>query len=333
MEKQSKPSFEEQLRDILNLFEKKSQTELATMMNISNKTLERNLKRTHNLNDLVKNYKEGRTRYYFIANEDRQPSLGLIRTSKREEWVIWLCLKFAEAQMAQTPLYDAFKRLMLTVNQHMEAREMWDQYEPETLAYQTHYAPIAPTEEINKEIFDTVIKAMETQRILNITYHTASSGQKTYNRPIEPIVFNPNDWCVVAWCHMRRTFLDFKLARIKEARITSLKMEHPPFDREQHFKNRFRSLATQTPLKTVVLQLEDRAIPYFKEKQYTPGQQLYPNPKTGYTEVRFPMGNLEETRSFVQSWGTAVTVLEPSELREKMKLDLETLQARYQNES
>lgn len=73
--------------------------------------------------------------------------------------------------------------------------------------------------------------AISSKKIIEIDY--ANSKEESSKRSLEPIglVFYALSWHVIAWCHLRGEYRDFKISRIKAIRNTEI-----PFTRTQHME-------------------------------------------------------------------------------------------------
>ncbi|NLC68871.1 MAG: YafY family transcriptional regulator [Clostridiaceae bacterium] len=75
--------------------------------------------------------------------------------------------------------------------------------------------------------------AMYAGKIINIEYYSPS-GSQTTSRRIEPISlgFFANHWHLIAFCHLRKAYRNFRIDRIEKLSITnqSIKQSHPPIE-------------------------------------------------------------------------------------------------------
>ena len=69
------------------------------------------------------------------------------------------------------------------------------------------------------DFISTIQDAIDKKKILEIAY--VNKGEIASKRKIEPIglVFYAMAWHVIGWCHKRSSYRDFKVARIKTAKI------------------------------------------------------------------------------------------------------------------
>ena len=81
------------------------------------------------------------------------------------------------------------------------------------------------------DYLSTLQNAISSKQIIEIEY--ANSKEETSKRALEPIglVFYALSWHVIAWCHKRNEYRDFKISRIKSIKNTPI-----PFTRTEHME-------------------------------------------------------------------------------------------------
>jgi predicted DNA-binding transcriptional regulator YafY len=79
------------------------------------------------------------------------------------------------------------------------------------------------------DYLSTLQNAISSKEIIEVEY--TNSKEETSKRSIEPIglVFYALSWHVIAWCHLRSDYRDFKISRIKKIINTTI-----PFTRSKH---------------------------------------------------------------------------------------------------
>ncbi|WP_026462542.1 helix-turn-helix transcriptional regulator [Adhaeribacter aquaticus] len=81
----------------------------------------------------------------------------------------------------------------------------------------------------NYEYLTLLQEAISTKRIIRIAY--TNNNQENSHREVEPIglVFYALNWHLIAWCHNREAYRDFRVSRIAEVKTTGM-----PFRKENH---------------------------------------------------------------------------------------------------
>lgn len=93
-------------------------------------------------------------------------------------------------------------------------------------------------------INETIQKAISLQKSVDIIYETFHSG-KTNKRRIDPYVIEIKEGKMhaIGYCHLRDEIRDFRLSRIKEAKLTKKSFDIPQGFFKEYQKNRFDKLA------------------------------------------------------------------------------------------
>jgi predicted DNA-binding transcriptional regulator YafY len=73
--------------------------------------------------------------------------------------------------------------------------------------------------------------AISSQTIIDIIYNTLSAENS--KREVEPIglIFYAFNWHLIAWCHLRNEYRDFRVSRIEKIRCLEV-----PFRKVNHMK-------------------------------------------------------------------------------------------------
>jgi predicted DNA-binding transcriptional regulator YafY len=90
-----------------------------------------------------------------------------------------------------------------------------------------HYAHLMP----DSDYLTTLQQAIADKKIVRIEYSNAHGEDSV--REIEPIglTFYSLNWHLVAWCHLRQEYRDFRTSRIRSLRVTML-----PFRKTDHIE-------------------------------------------------------------------------------------------------
>lgn len=172
-------------------------------------------------------------------------------------------------------------------------------------------------------LLETLSGAIRECRRVEIVYH-APGG--TTRRRVEPcqLLYRYSAWYLSAWCLLRQDFRTFKLARM--ASVVPLQETFPsreippekaPFG-EYLTRERYTLLASFAP------EAEYRLV-----EEY--GEDSFCREADGRLLLRRGFAGYENLRQWVLSFGDAVRVLEPPELREDILRQAEKLVAYYQN--
>lgn len=173
-----------------------------------------------------------------------------------------------------------------------------------------------------QERFKTIKQAIIEEKMISFEY-LSSYGVKTL-RTVAPIrlVFKGQSWYVQAYCKLKEDYRTFKLMRIRH-----LKYIDERFQRREFKVGSIEPQSIEhTPSITVKLRFESymafRVYDQFAEEAIT-----YQEDGSIEVTVSYPEG--EWIYSYILSFGSAVTVVEPKEVRDKITYMLEETLKKY----
>jgi predicted DNA-binding transcriptional regulator YafY len=279
--------------------------------------------------------RQGRHKVFELPPERQQIVVPDLRFDNAELRALTVAAKASRSVLAGTPhaaaLQQAFDKLLA------HARPVAYLFDVDEPLKDWHFDD-NPADPIRLDYFRQLEAAMDARQSVRIDYFTAGRQETWHRRKIDPYVFckRGRSWILVAHCHERRALRNFALPRISQVVPCSDDYFEIPsdFDPERYFD---ASIGAFTAGETYTLRLlvEPDKASYFRERKYhhtqliEEGQSEADRPD-GRLVVSYELEGLDELRSFCQSWGTGVTVLEPAELRERLREEAEVLAARYQ---
>lgn len=320
------------LRQMLDEGAEPSLQEIIGALNVTERHARRLIRRLRDGGVPVQERRDGRFKRFYLKPEHRQTVVRGFEFDEEEMLALAVAAEAAKSELGSTPLEEPLRRAFDKLLQEL-APEAYT-FEMEEQHHRWHFGASA-LNRIDPHVFKTLQQAINEQRSVCIDYHTASTGAVTKDRRIDPLqlVRQGSSWMVVAYCHRRHDLRDFSLAGI--ARIEqSTTFFSPPidFDPDGYFRDRFSALAGGKIFTVRLLVEPDRAA-YFERKDYHRTQILEEKRPDGRLVVSYEVAGLEEIRSFVQSWGVGVTVLEPPELVAMVAQEAEEVADRYRNRS
>lgn len=164
--------------------------------------------------------------------------------------------------------------------------------------------------------FGLIEKAVNDKHSLDLEYLSVTSGMT--QRKIDPyfIVFRGSAFYVVAYCHLRQDFRTFRLNRIKNITVLpdSFKRD-PAVTPESYFQNSW-SVYSGEPVKVVCL-FTGKAARIISLSRHHPGEQVE---QLDDNTVKYTVTTrgLEEIKRWLLGFGSEVTILEPTELRDDL---------------
>jgi predicted DNA-binding transcriptional regulator YafY len=186
--------------------------------------------------------------------------------------------------------------------------------------------PPSFTQDIFPNNYLTLVhEALTNKQILKIEYYSASGNEFT-NRLVEPIglCFYGSRWHLIAFCHMRDEYRDFRIDRIKQMNPTG-----DIFTRKHlSIKDYFPSLNKDKNFQTVIIRFPSEMAKVLFEQKYYYGF-IGESVKGEFIEMTFLIESFEWIGYWVLSLGSRAVVMEPQGLKDFIKQKVETLSKIY----
>ena len=179
-----------------------------------------------------------------------------------------------------------------------------------------------------KALFAALNRGIGEHRVIKFNYR-ASDKSKPLSRKVSPyaLTFRSRSWYLVGWCHWRKKVLVFRTTRMTEARLTSQSYDIPEdFRLEDYFEGAWRVIGGESQL--VRIKFDPVVAHDIIETAWHPDQEVE-KLKDGSVIFSVNVSSLTEISSWILSWGKVAEVLEPVELREKIKREVKKLSKRY----
>jgi len=192
-----------------------------------------------------------------------------------------------------------------------------------------------PTREIDKTIWDTIIKAIKGHN--KITLHYKKMGtKKAEPRIIIPIqiIINRGIWYLISWQTAKKEIRNFALNRIekvvikKETVALNSKLRATIEEKiKQNSKNMFGMYFSEDSYE-IELCFSKWHSQFIRETTWPKGYELS-DKKNGQLNMKFKANNLIEVQRWVRSFGKHVKVLNPQELQDNIKEELKQTLEQY----
>jgi hypothetical protein len=169
------------------------------------------------------------------------------------------------------------------------------------------------------ELFKDIKSAIINKNIVRFIYF--SSNKKETSRKVKPIrlLFKGWDWYVYAFCLLRNDFRYFKLSRIKEFEILP-----------NSFEDDFDSIVLKKEMEyeeTVFVKVKfDRKMAF---RVYDEVSSAIEEDEDGNLYATAELPNDYNLYNYILSYGDAAEVLEPKEIRDKIKNTINIMAKKY----
>jgi predicted DNA-binding transcriptional regulator YafY len=282
--------------------------------------------------------KEGRRILYRIPPERIHVKVEPPALDTYEALAISVAAGAANAFLNRTPLREALLSGFRKLVDHLApAFDLIDLDRQVDLWY---FQSLAQTR-MDRAVFTELLRAINDYRSIRIDYEH-SDRPLDRNRRVDPLAFGVigNTVLLAAYCHRRQGVRDFSLARIRAVHLCDPEVEtnayfDPPnhFETTKHFRHgRFAAMAGGD-IHVYRIRVAPTHAHHFHEHEYHFSQDIEHTEADGTLIVSYEGASFEEFRSFFQGWGAAITVEEPAEMVERLRLDAEILAQRYANTS
>lgn len=187
------------------------------------------------------------------------------------------------------------------------------------------------TESVDSSIFGSVLNSLLARKQLEISYNTPTGKEST--RSIDPLklVNYQGRWYILAWCHLRQSKRMFHLARITLAKQTNTKTEHflePGNDWLTGSFGIFKGDADQRYQAEIFLQ--GTAAEIVRYQHWHPEQDIRET-EDGLI-LKLPVSDDRELIMKVLQFGSRARIIQPKELRLKVRDEIEKMAGLYKND-
>ena len=179
---------------------------------------------------------------------------------------------------------------------------------------------------VNSSVFKTITTGLIYRRKVKIKYLGKKSAEEK-ERVIHPYHLSliNNQWQIIAFCELKKTFLNFTLSRVRQgAQLLTIK-----FIRDVKFSPidyLGGSLGPMTGKNYQLIKLRiSRAGAHFVRERNWHGSQKTKELSDGSIEVEFRLNSLDDVERWVLTFGSDCLVLEPIELAERIKKEAEKM--------
>lgn len=187
---------------------------------------------------------------------------------------------------------------------------------------------------LDPSIYQDLWEAWKTSRRLWVRYYTAGRNEET-ERVIDPYfvdIYRGTNPCLIAFCHTRKEFRDFRLDRIREYRLLDECFERDPtFNLQEYRKNCFQyeqggayGTATAARLYPVVIDFVPKVAPFIRERRWHHSQVIDEH-DDGSLTLRLEVGGLNDLKRWVLGYGKEALAKSPPELVKLLREETEVM--------
>jgi proteasome accessory factor B len=278
---------------------------LARSLEVSVKSIQRDLEFMRDRLDLPLEYDARRYGYHYTEDVSAFPSLQITEGELFALLVAEKALQQYRGTNFEKPLVSAFKKMAAALPDTVSLQLAdWDQ----AISFRTSAMPL-----LDLETFDALARAAARREQLEIVYRKPgmSRGEPRVVDPYQLANIN-GEWFLFAWDHLRRDLRTFAPTRIQSVKTTGRKFNRPKrFSIDHRLRDSFGVLSG-TDSREVVIRFNAFAAEYIREKRWHASQKLTPL-KDGGVELRLNLSSLIEVQRWVLGWGGNAVVVSPPE--------------------
>lgn len=323
----------ERLRLLLDDGRKLTLRQMKERLALGERQVRRLLHQLQQSGIVIRSEQQSREKCFYLDEYDQRTALPDLRFSQAELRSLTLAVKASQAMLAGTPhaepLHAVFDKLLAQVDPVAYVFDVEEQLKEWQFE---HDVP----DQIALDNFRQIDQAITERCAIRINYITASSQQISEGRRIDPYFFakRGRSWMVIGYCHHRKAMRNFALTRISQVTPCDPSQESAYFTipedfvAEDYFRGAFGAINSDTCYELRLLVEPEKAL-HFRGRSYHPTQLIEEDRLDGRLVVSYELEGFEEMRSFCQGWGTGITVLDPSELRERLFQEAQVIINRY----
>ena len=295
---------------------------LARAMEISAKTLKRDVEFMRESLRLPIEYDSKRHGYFYSKPVDKFPGVSV---TEQEMFALLVAHK-AIAQYHGTPFQ---KPLRMAFEKLTEQLDGGARYSLDNLEEALSFRPFAP-EDTDLQAFQLITRALQERR--TVQFHYRKPGEKeSQSRRVRPyhMTCSDNRWYILGHDTARDDIRTFALGRIAAPVLTDHHFEKPAdFDPQKYLKGSFTVMKGEGDYE-VVIEFDAWATDQIRGRQWHPTQEVTELPSGGGSHLRLRLSGLEEIERWILSWGTHATVVKPETLAKRVATTAMDLVGRY----
>lgn len=176
-------------------------------------------------------------------------------------------------------------------------------------------------------MFKLIEQCILNKKSLKIEYESLETGITT--RQVDPysLIFRRHAWYLIGLCHLRNQIRIFRLNRIKKVSLLDKSFETDPnFSLSTFFKDSWEIYQGEPVM--VKVKFKGMGAKVVESGQYHPSEKLS-KLRDGSLTYEVKVNGIEEIFRWILGFGENAEVLEPPELREKMRKTAENLSKIY----
>jgi len=296
-------------------------TSLARDLEVSTKSIYRDLDFMRDRFNLPLEYNSGRFGFYYTEPVSEFPLLEISQGELVALLIAEKSLQQYRGTPFEKPLLSALEKIAAALPSSVSlSLADWER----TVSFHTSTKPI-----IELGVLDVLARATVNCQQLQLTYRKPGCP-KAEARIVDPYhLANVNgEWFLFAYCHLRHDLRTFVPSRIVSVVQTGKSFARPRrFSLEERLQSSFGVHSGRGQYQ-VIIRFKDTVADYIREKNWHPSQQLRERPN-GDLDLRLKLSSLVKIQRWILGWAGNARVLQPPELVAAVKKAAEAMRAVY----
>lgn len=170
--------------------------------------------------------------------------------------------------------------------------------------------------------------SMNRGRALSLNYFSVNKNSLTI-RKVDPynLIFKSGAWYIIGYCHMKEKVETFKVSRIKSLKVTDeIYMRPHNFQLKDYLENCW-GLFTGEKTK-VIIKFDKDIQSFIKDTKWHVNQEIK-SLEDGSVLFSVYVDETDGVKNWVMSFGKNAEVMEPSELRDEIKQEVQEMYKKY----
>jgi predicted DNA-binding transcriptional regulator YafY len=228
-----------------------------------------------------------------------------------EEATAFLTAEKLIAKLTDRSTDESYKSAMYKIKAVLRATEK-DHIENMDKHIAVVESPYMPHVKPPSNPLQVILKSISERNILSIDYF-ANHNQEQTQRKVEPvgIFYMRTYWHMVAYCHLRKDYRNFRVDRTSNMVITKerFEKEHP------ELKSFLKKISTEEALHTVVMRIEKDIIRHLGDQKYYNGFVSQKELNDCF-EMTFLAYSIEGFARWYMMFGDKAEIISPPELKD-----------------
>ena len=182
-----------------------------------------------------------------------------------------------------------------------------------------------PIPNIDSDVFHKIFEAIKQQRTISFGYRSISSTEHTPHS-LDPykIYCQKGDWYAVGFCHKHNKYSTYNLSRMKDIVLCDTFKPDPDYEKKVHIDPYFGIWNNENEAIKIELLFDKSINTYILERTWHKNQTCHQN-EDGSVYLSFESNQFQESLYWILRFGSAVTILNPPELKEAYKKELKKM--------